>query len=664
MNAHAWASFLFPNLQLMRLLITSSLLLTAPLFAQQLPEVEPNDSSAAAQAILLGRQCNATLTAGENDWFSFTTPGGYHTITGSSGTDTRFYLWDATATTMVAFNDDSRSLTSDISRNLAAGTYLLQVTGWSATSAGAYSLDISAASPAKAFTGAEVEPNDNIAAANGIVDGAQIQGTIGLPTTVLSDVAAAGSTTTVINATTALVPGAHVGQSLRMTSGAAAGRWATITANTATALTIGSLAIAPGAGDTFDIEIGDVDVYQLVLTAPRSMVAFQISEGDAISAFTHRYEIWDAAGALLAPTTTYGAVAGDSGIYSGRTLQQVRCYPAGTYHIVVRHRSAWANVGGGPIVAPYPVFGGSYRLEVKARAMNVSGTVPENAEPNDTIATATPIVSGQQGLGNLTINTGSDVADLWGPINITQPSLLMFQTGNGALAPMLDTTIVLREYNPITGVLAAGTSATSGNTLEPTGTSHARSTVQFLLPGSIYYLEVRSPGTTAAMAGDYVLEISQIDALAYALGNVANFTANATGCGTAGAPAITRAFPSATTGELPTIGQPFVVQATNLNGVGNLGLMVTGFAQLPLPIDLTALGAPGCAVHVSPDFVELMVASPAGIADYVLTIPGNPALRGMAIYQQPCKWDAVTPVNALGIQPGGWARYILGDRAF
>ncbi len=645
----------------MRFLLTSSLLLAAPVFAQQFPEAEPNDTSATAQAFALGQQCNGTLTAGNHDWFTFTTAGGYHTISGGNSADTRFYLWDATATTLLAFNDDTRGLSSNVSLNLAAGTYLLQVTGYDATTAGAYAIDISGAAPVKAFTGVEAEPNNTVGTANAITDGGHLMGSLvhGL---VASDVAALAGTTTVINATAALVPAAHVGQLVRMTSGASAGYWGTVASNTATSLTITqALPVATAAGDTFNIETPDLDVYQLTLTAPRSMVAFQISEGDTPANFGHRYEIWDAAGVLLAPTTTFGTNGGDSGTWNGRIAQQIRCYPAGTYHIVVRTRPGSANQGGQPLAAFYP-YNGNYRLEVKARSMDVVGLpVTENAEPNDTVATATPIATGQQGLGTLSISTGADVTDLWGPISVAVPSLLQFQTGNGAAPAILDTTIGLRLYDPITTILGAPTNSTSGNTLEPAGTSHARGTFTFLLPGTIYYLEVRSP--LATTSGNYILQISEITGTAYSVGQFTAVVANAAGCGTAGVPAVTRPF----TGnpELPTIGETFVVQATNLNGLGNLGLMATGFTQiLPTPLDLTPFGAPGCVLNVTPDLIEVLIGTPAGIADYVLPIPPVNALKGTVLFQQPCKWDFATPINALGIQPGGWARYIIGDRAF
>ena len=101
----------------MRFLATSSLLLATPLLAQQFPEVEPNDTVAAAQVVALGAQINCNLTAGEQDWFQFTTPGGYMRLATISALDLQMELSDATGTTVKAFTDDDmvefyRKLTS------------------------------------------------------------------------------------------------------------------------------------------------------------------------------------------------------------------------------------------------------------------------------------------------------------------------------------------------------------------------------------------------------------------------------------------------------------------------------------------------------------------------------------------------------------------------
>lgn len=56
----------------MRLSLAVSVLALAPaVLAQRFPEVEPNNSNAAAQSVAVGTQIDASLTAGEQDWFSF-----------------------------------------------------------------------------------------------------------------------------------------------------------------------------------------------------------------------------------------------------------------------------------------------------------------------------------------------------------------------------------------------------------------------------------------------------------------------------------------------------------------------------------------------------------------------------------------------------------------
>ena len=220
---------------------------------------------------------------------------------------------------------------------------------------------------------------------------------------------------------------------------------------------------------------------------------------------------------------------------------------------------------------------GNYRFELKVRDMNTGGVVVENAEPNNTIATATPIAPGQQGQGNISISTGADASDLWGPIVVTQQSLICFQTDGGAAPALVDSTINLRNVlDPVAGTLSAATAVTAGNILNTTvGASHARGAFNFLLPNVTYYLEVVSPGTNATtQAGNYVLEISITDVPTYAAGNVASATANASGCGTTGVPTIGRAIAT----ELPILGQTYVTRTSNLNGPGNLGLMVLGLS--------------------------------------------------------------------------------------
>ena len=656
------------------LLSTSSLLLATPLLAQQLPEVEPNDTAATAQVVALGAQVNCNLAAAEVDWFRFTTPGGYMRLATKSAQDLQMELSDATGATVQAFSDDGQGLAPSLWMNLAAGTYSIKIDGFSATTAGAYSLEISTAGN-KPLTGNEVEPNDTLATATVATDGAQLGGSLRPAVSVLTDVALAASTTTVVNATAALTANAYADGRywLRCTSGANSGQRRRIASNTATSITLASgFAAAPAAGDTYEVLEYDSDYYRIDVTAPRAMVVFSLTEGDDTWVRGWSYEVRDAAGALV-NAAVLGTNLADSSSFNPR-VTSFRVFPTGTYYVRVFERRT--ELTGAPLVAP---ANGNYRFELKVRDMNTGGVVVENAEPNNTVATATPIAPGQQGQGSISISTGTDAVDLWGPITFTAQSLVCFQTDAGAAPGLLDSTINIRQLlDPVAGLLSAPTAVTIGNTLNTTaGSSHARGVFNFLLPNTVYYLEVVSPGTNAAtQSGNYVLEISVVDAPTYSAGNVATASANAAGCGTAGVPTIGRVIGT----ELPILGQTYVTRTSNLNGPANLGLLLIGASGAlgpsgapagspqsvynPQPLDLTLFGAPGCTLNVNPLLTELLVADPVTFnADYALPLPAAQAFAGVTLFLQPAKLDFLAG-NPLGVQPGNWMRIIVGTRAF
>ncbi len=567
----------------MRYLLPSLLLAAPSLLAQRFPEVEPNDTSATAQVVTMGTQIDCVLVAAEQDWFQFTTAGGQVRmfVTPTPGTvalDTQLELWDAAGTVILAFNDDSRVSASDLTINLAAGTYLVKIDGFSATTAGNYAFEIGEL-PAKPYTAVEVEPNDTVATPQLVALDCQINGNLSGPT--------------------------------------------------------------------------DQDWYQITLTAPRTGLWIQTTEGELPLLSQHRVEFYDAAGVLV-PAATLGTNGAESGSFNYRT-SNIRCWPAGTYHIVVKNRLAV------PTINPNPV--GNYRLEIATMPMNLGAVVPEIAEPNNTFATATPINLGDKGTGNITISTGADSSDWWGPITLNVPSVVMFQTGQNLPSPLLDSSINLRNYDPVTNTLGAATAVTSGNILD--ASSHARGTFAFnLTPGS-YYLEVFSPGTAASQAGDYVLEISQsvgnpYAAASYAFANTANTTC-------LGSNLLRPTITQETTRELPVLGTSFFRKVGSMQP-GAAFFMIQGFALYGNSIiasagfDLGPLGAPNCLVYVRPDFTTLYIANGVGEAELLFSVPNNLALRGLPLFEQAAVLDL--PANALGITASNWARQILGERSY
>ncbi|MCA8968502.1 MAG: hypothetical protein KDC95_01910 [Planctomycetes bacterium] len=74
------------------------------------------------------------------------------------------------------------------------------------------------------------------------------------------------------------------------------------------------------------------------------------------------------------------------------------------------------------------------------------------------------------------------------------------------------------------------------------------------------------------------------------------------------------------------------------------------FGSIPLPLDLTPLGAPGNSLYVSPDIFVATTMTQAGNQlrlDVHLPVPNNPGLDGVSIYAQAAFFDS--SINALGI---------------
>jgi hypothetical protein len=105
--------------------------------------------------------------------------------------------------------------------------------------------------------------------------------------------------------------------------------------------------------------------------------------------------------------------------------------------------------------------------------------------------------------------------------------------------------------------------------------------------------------------------------------------------GAAGEPAIgTSAFSLTLSGAVPTVPAAFLVGRSDATWGG-----------ISLPLDLTALGAPGCALLVAPEFVFGATTDAGGGAALSFSIPFAPALAGSAAFAQ---WMAMDPTIPLG----------------
>jgi hypothetical protein len=78
-----------------------------------------------------------------------------------------------------------------------------------------------------------------------------------------------------------------------------------------------------------------------------------------------------------------------------------------------------------------------------------------------------------------------------------------------------------------------------------------------------------------------------------------------------------------------------------------LGAARTQRNGVPLPIDLTVVGMPGCSLLQSGEIVGFRLADGSGTAAFQLPIPPAPALLGFDVFTQSFVLDA-------GANPPGW----------
>ena len=113
---------------------------------------------------------------------------------------------------------------------------------------------------------------------------------------------------------------------------------------------------------------------------------------------------------------------------------------------------------------------------------------------------------------------------------------------------------------------------------------------------------------------------------------VASFAVYGTGCmGSGGLPILT-----AQGSSLPRSASTFDTQVINLPAGGGFAFMVLGFDNtswngLPLPLDLTSFGMPGCTGYVRVD-AAVLVPQVSGTLSFSMAIPGG--LEGIVFHQQ------------------------------
>ena len=123
-------------------------------------------------------------------------------------------------------------------------------------------------------------------------------------------------------------------------------------------------------------------------------------------------------------------------------------------------------------------------------------------------------------------------------------------------------------------------------------------------------------------------------------GDYASWIPYGSGCaGSTGVPALQVV-------SAPALGSTLTLNAQNL-GAG-IGVMVTGFAQVALPLQPVGLGfGPGCTLLVTLDALDVMLPV-GGSATWSLPIPNLPALVGLHLYNQAAELGVISAVSNAG----------------
>jgi hypothetical protein len=290
---------------------------------------------------------------------------------------------------------------------------------------------------------------------------------------------------------------------------------------------------------------------------------------------------------------------------------------------------------------------GKYALRTRAIPMPGLNVITETPEPNSTPATAAFLTLGDSATGNA---TGSLDGDWYGFV-VGPGTTVAAMCETPAAGGVAGTT--LRLYNA-DGVLVTTAGGQS--------TTHAR-LITTLAVGGIYYLEVA--GAVLASTGNYVLNTGSADAM-FVPSSFTQQPASTNACpGSNG----NRPIMASASGERPALGSNFVLRVERALA-NTIVVPVFGFSNtlangaVPLPFDLTALGAPGCFIRVDPAISFGLVTDAAGLAFLDLAFPADPAVRGTTFYGQALCFDPSLAGNTLQLTVSNDSRIVVGDRTF
>ena len=114
----------------------------------------------------------------------------------------------------------------------------------------------------------------------------------------------------------------------------------------------------------------------------------------------------------------------------------------------------------------------------------------------------------------------------------------------------------------------------------------------------------------------------------------------------------------------PRIGPPFSVDLWQARPSSPAALFLGAsnvvWGAIPLPVNLTPIGMPGCFLRVTPDVVLSTSTDLFGRARIAVPIPGNTAVLGGAFHNQYAVVDA--GANPLGLSTTRGATGVFGNK--
>lgn len=369
--------------------------------------------------------------------------------------------------------------------------------------------------------------------------------------------------------------------------------------------------------------LADEDWYRVVLSAPTDLLV-ATAPGPGTAARDTVVALLDDTGGPLQQSDD----GVDTGWYSELFAPDLA---PGTYYVAVS--------AGGNAVA------GSYLLDVRCRAVAAAPVPPlvsEGPENNDprTGGVATSVLSPARCSGALQSTGRGGDWDFW--------RVLVF--GDSVLHVRLDATAGLQSQRAEDPVVYVFDTATPPNLLAgPVYASDRDQWDQRLdvrVPGGLVQLAVR--GVEGSQPGDYLLDVTRTPAastVVFGGGCAGRSLAVATTGFGPGAPLVR---------ERPRLGGTYSVDGSSL-GANGYCFHVLGVAATF--VDLTPLGAPGCALEVSYLDTVFRFADATGAASWTVPIPEVVALIGAQLQSQVAVLDLS---NALGITTSNRVAATLG----